>query len=75
MKKKLISLLFLCSVLVGVIPLALVAGASENTATYIEDSDAPLKLWYDEEALKENENSPAASTGGANEDIGWAHWS
>ena len=75
MKKKLISLLFLCSVLVGVIPLALVAGASENTATYIEDSDVPLKLWYDEEALKENENSPAASTTGANEDIGWAHWS
>ena len=75
MKKKLISLLFLCSVLVGVIPLALVAGASENTATYIEDSDVPLKLWYDEEALKENENSPAASTAGANEDIGWAHWS
>ncbi len=75
MKKKLISLLFLCSMLVGIIAFALPASASTENAVIISGSDIPLKLWYDEEALKDGENSPAASTTGQNEDIGWARWS
>ena len=75
MKKKLLSLIFLCSMLVGIIAFALPASASTDNAVIINDSDIPLRLWYDEEALKDGENSPAASTTGQNEDIGWAQWS
>ncbi len=75
MKKKMISLLFLISMLIGAIPLALTASASGTNATATDGSDIPLKLWYDEEALEENENSPSASTTGANSDIGWERWS
>ena len=75
MKKKLLSLFFLCSMLVGIIAFALPASASTENAVIINDSDIPLKLWYDEEAPKNGENSPAASTTGENADIGWASWS
>ena len=75
MKKKLLSLLFLCAMLTGIIAFALPASASTDGMVLIEESNIPLKLWYDEEALKDGENSPAASTTGANEDIGWAQWS
>ena len=75
MKKKLLSLLFLCAMLIGIIAFALPASASTDGMVLIEESNIPLKLWYDEEALKDGENSPAASTTGANEDIGWAQWS
>ncbi len=75
MKKKLLSLLFLCAMLIGTIAFALPAGASTDGMVLIEESNIPLRLWYDEEALKDGENSPAASTTGGNGDIGWAQWS
>lgn len=75
MKKKLLSLLFLCSMLIGIIAFALPVGASTDGMVLIEESNVPLKLWYNEEAIKSGENSPAASTTGQNEDIGWAQWS
>ena len=49
--------------------------AAETGNTLIPKSDIPLRLWYDEEAPKINENSPAASTTGENADLGWAEWS
>ncbi|MBE6635769.1 MAG: hypothetical protein E7617_06215 [Ruminococcaceae bacterium] len=75
MKKKLISLLFLCSMLTGILPIAFTASASSGESAILESEDIPLKLWYDEETLMENENSPSASTTGANSDIGWERWS
>ena len=75
MKKKLLSLLFICSMLFGIIAFALPTSAAADNAVIIGESDLPLKLWYDEEAPQDGENSPAASTTGQNEDIGWARWS
>ena len=75
MKKKLLSLLFLCSMLIGIIAFALPTSAATDNAVIINGSDIPLKLWYDEEAPKDGENSPSASTTGENADIGWASWS
>ncbi|MBQ3015656.1 MAG: glycoside hydrolase N-terminal domain-containing protein, partial [Clostridia bacterium] len=76
MKKKIISLICLCSILFGtvatVIPIKSYA-ASEETET-IERSDVPMKLWYTSEAPKINENEPSAS-GSKDGDLGWEYYS
>ena len=61
--------------LIGIIAFALPTSAATDNAVIIEGSDIPLRLWYDEEAPKDGENSPSASTAGENADIGWASWS
>ncbi len=75
MKMKLFLQLFLCVMCIGVVGLTAFIAIAQDGNTVIEKSSIPLKLWYDEEAIQENENSPQATNQGENEDIGWAHWS
>ena len=76
MKKKITSLICLCSILFGtvatVIPIRSYA-ASEEVKT-IERSDVPMKLWYTAEAPMINENEPSAS-GSKDGDLGWEFYS
>ena len=76
MKKKLLSILFLFSMLVGIIAVALPASASTDGNTIIEKSDVPLKLWYDEATpLLASEHKPTAPNGGSDVDEAWEKWS
>ena len=76
MKKKLITILFLCSMLVGIIAFALPASAYVDGNTIIEKSNIPLKLWYDEApAILSSENKPTAPNGGTDVDESWERWS
>lgn len=76
MKKKIVSLICLCSILFGTISAAVpirTYAANEETMT-IERSDVPLKLWYTTEAPMINENEPSAS-GSKDGDLGWEFYS
>ena len=76
MKKKLVTILFLCSMLVGIIAFALPASAYVDGNTIIEKSNIPLKLWYDEApAILASENDPTAPNGGTDVDESWERWS
>ena len=59
----------------GIVGVTVFTAVAQEGNVEIAKSEIPLKLWYDEEAPKENENSPQATNQGENEDIGWAHWS
>ena len=76
MKKKIVSLICLCSILFGTVSILIpvrVSAANEETST-IERSDVPMKLWYTEEAPMINENKPNAS-GSESGDLGWEEYS
>ena len=76
MKKKLLSILFLFSMLVGIIAVALPASASTDGNTIIEKNDIPLKIWFDEAApLLASEHKPTAPNGGTDVDEAWEKWS
>ena len=72
MKKQIVSLICLCSILFGTVSALIPVrthATNEETAT-IERSDVPLKLWYTAEAPMINENEPSAS-GSKDGDLGW----
>lgn len=76
MKNKLITLLFLCSMLVGIIAFALPASAYVDGNTIIEKSNIPLRLRYDEApVILSSENKPTAPNGGSDVDESWERWS
>ena len=76
MKKKIVSIICLCSLLFGtvstVIPIR--SYAADASTELIEGSEVPLKLWYTEEAPKINENKGNASGSEAG-DLGWEQYS
>ena len=75
MKKKLISLLFLFSMLIGIIAFALPVGATTGNAI-IQKNDIPIKIWFDEPApLLASEHKPDAPNGGTDVDESWEKWS
>ena len=78
MKKRVVSLLCMAALLFGSYAWMIPANAEEGDGTdmLIEESNLPLRLWYDEPApITDTENSPNASSELGGSDIAWEQWS
>ena len=75
MKKRVVSVFCMLSLLFSSVAGFIPAYAAESTASakLIEESDIPLRLHYDEEAPYGNEGTE--DTGGITVNDGWERWS